>query len=205
MDYQTKLEHDQFEGLIRGLIDDEYGCCDDFILPSEVTGLRANIDRLSISGDMKPSGVGNQIDFQKVEKIRGDKINWIGVENTNPFERIYLEKINKLILHLNQTCFTSIKSFESHYSVYERNSFYKRHIDQFKSEKGRQFSMVLYLNQDWKEEDGGMLSLYPKEGKQVNISPLEGRMVFFRSDEMEHEVQASKTRQRRSIAGWLKN
>ena len=205
MENEDILEQDQFEKLIQGLIDDEYGCCNDFILPSTVIGLGANIQRLSESGNMKPSGFGNKKDFHEDKRIRGDKINWIGAQSINQFEMIYLKKIEKFILYLNKTCFTSIKSFESHYSSYEERSFYTRHLDQFKTEKGRKFSIVLYLNQDWKEKDGGLLSLYPKVGEQINISPLGGRMVLFRSDEIEHEVHASITRERRSIACWLKN
>lgn len=49
------------------------------------------------------------------------------------------------------------------------------------------------------------MSLYPIDKEQINISPLGGQMVFFRSDLMEHEVHASSTRERRSIATWLKN
>lgn len=205
MNYEEIAEKNQFEGLIQGLIDDEYGCCNDFILPATVAGLRANIQRLNDLGEMKSSGFGNKKDFQKDKSIRGDKINWIENQSSNEFESIYLKKIENFIAHLNKTCFTSIKSFESHYSSYERKSFYKRHLDQFKNEKGRKFSIVLYLNQDWKEEDEGLLSLFPKGREQKNISPLEGRMVFFRSDEMEHEVHPSSTRERLSIAGWLKN
>ncbi|WP_341904194.1 2OG-Fe(II) oxygenase [Fluviicola taffensis] len=195
----------QFEELIQGLIDNEYGCCNDFILPGTVNGLNATIRSLSESESMKPSGFGNNEDFKKDELVRGDKINWIEEESTNPFELIYLNKIGKFIGYLNRTCFTAITSFESHYSSYEKNSFYKRHIDQFKNEKGRKYSIVLYLNEDWKKEDGGLLSLYPKAGQQIDISPLGGRMVLFRSDEMEHEVNPSLTRTRNSIAGWLKN
>ena len=205
MDNEEIQEQIQFEGLIQGLIDNEYGCCNDFILPITVAGLRANIQVLSKSENMKPSGFGNKEDFQKDKSIRGDKINWIGEQSSDQFELIYLKKIEKFILYLNKTCFTSIINFESHYSSYEKRSFYARHLDQFKNEKGRKYSIVLYLNQDWKEEDGGLLSLYPKKGKQINISPLGGRMVLFRSDEMEHEVHASFTRERRSITGWLKN
>jgi SM-20-related protein len=198
-------EENQFEGLIQGLIDHEYGCCDDFILPSTVSGLSANIQHLTKSEDMSSSGFGNKQDFKQDSSVRGDKINWIAEESTNPFERIYLNKIEKFILYLNSTCFTSINSFESHYSSYEKRSFYKRHIDQFKTEKGRKYSIVLYLNEHWEKEDGGLLSLYPKLGEQIDISPLGGRMVLFRSDEMEHEVNPSFTRTRNSIAGWLKN
>lgn len=198
------MEKNQFEELIQGLIDNQYGCCNDFILPSTLEGLRNNMSMLIALGDMKSAGIGNKIDFQKNELIRSDKINWIEERSTDLYEEVYLKKIWGFINYLNKTCFTSIKTFESHYANYESGSFYKRHIDQFKSEKGRKYSIVLYLNQNWEEKDGGMLSLYPLLGEQKDIAPLEGRMVFFRSDEMEHEVHPSLTRERKSIAGWFK-
>ncbi|MFT6880948.1 MAG: SM-20-related protein [Algoriphagus sp.] len=199
------FELNQFEALIQGLIDDQYGCCNDFLLPATIAGLRMNMTTLSAAGVMKAAGIGNKLAFKREKSIRGDKVNWILDQSTNPFEVIYLRKIWRFVEYLNKTCFTSLKSFESHYAHFELGGFYKRHFDQFKSEKGRKYSIVLYLNQDWREEDDGMLSLYPSSGGQKNISPVEGRMVFFRSDEMEHEVHPSLTRERRSIAGWLKN
>lgn len=205
MDDEELKEVDQFEELIQGLIDNHYGCCDDFMLPNTLIGLQENIKILKELGRLKPSGFGNRTDYKNDQEIRGDKINWILTNSINPFELIYLNKIKKFINHLNKTCFTSINNFESHYSTYPKNSFYKRHIDQFKSEKGRKFSIVLYLNDNWKLEDGGMLSLHPEKLESVLISPIIGRMMFFKSDEMEHEVLASLTRERISIAGWMKN
>lgn len=198
-------EQAQFEALIQGLIDNNYSYCNDFILPSTVIGLSANIQKLHELGNMQASGIGNKAIFQKNSAFRGDKINWIAVQSINEFESIYNLKINRFIAYLNQTCFTSIINFESHYASYETNSFYKRHIDQFKNEKGRKFSLVLYLNDNWQVADGGLLSLYPKDKLPIDISPLGGRLVLFRSDEMEHEVHASFTRERRSIAAWLKD
>tara|TARA_B100000795_G_scaffold225955_1_gene181821 strand:- start:1263 stop:1880 length:618 start_codon:yes stop_codon:yes gene_type:complete len=202
----TDEHHDQnqFEELIQGMIDNNYGYCDNFISPSTVQGLRDNLKDLNKLGELKASGLGNKKVVHINKKIRGDKIHWIDNASINPSEIIYLNKINKFVEHLNNTCFTAINSFESHYSTYEKTKFYKRHLDQFKSEKGRQFSIILYLNKDWKDTDEGALSLYPKNGAQKNITPSGGRLVFFRSDEMEHEVQPSNTRERRSIAGWLK-
>ena len=203
---QNQLEESiQFERLIQGLIDNEYGCCDDFILPEIVRGLHANLQLLNETEKLKPSGFGNKQDFKKDDAVRGDKINWIEAETVNQFELIYLTKMENFISYLNKTCFTAITSFESHYSSYEKSRFYKRHLDQFKNEKGRKYSVVLYLNKDWKTTDGGLLSLYPKMKEKIDISPLGGRMVLFRSDEMEHEVNPSFTRERNSIAGWLKN
>ena len=43
--------------------------------------------------------------------------------------------------------------------------------------------------------------LYPANAEQINISPLDGRLVFFKSDEMEHEVYPSPSRNRVNIAG----
>ncbi|SFU12874.1 SM-20-related protein [Algoriphagus locisalis] len=205
MEEQEIQDRKQFEELIQGLIDNKYGCSNDFLLPSTVIGLRDTIQHLAESGKMKRAGVGNATITKQDHAIRGDKINWIQESSINPFEIIYLKKVGKFIDHLNKTCFTSIKSFESHYSNYEKMSFYKRHIDQFKSEKGRKFSIIVYLNQDWQDEDGGQLSLYPESGETQNISPIGGRIVFFRSDEMEHEVQPSHTKERKSIAAWFKN
>lgn len=205
MNEEEALEQNKFEELIQGLIDHEYGCCSDFVIPSTMTGLRDNLTAHQASGEMKSAGVGSKSDFHKDTLIRGDQVKWIQEKSTNPFEMIFLKKIWKFIDYLNFTCFTSIKSFESHYANYDRGSFYKRHLDQFRIEKGRKYSVVLYLNQDWQEMDGGMLSLYPVVGARKQISPIGGRMVFFRSDELEHEVHPSLTRERRSIAGWLKN
>jgi SM-20-related protein len=202
---EAALEQIQFEELISGLIENGYGCCDNFLSQEIIDGLRVNILSLNELGDLKPAGIGKQQDFQKNERIRGDKINWIEEDATLPFEELYLSKIWRFINHLNQTCFTSIKTFECHYSNYPKGRFYKRHLDQFKSENGRKYSTVLYLNKNWKDEDEGNLYLYPITGAQKNIAPEEGRFVFFESDQMEHEVHPSSTRERNSIAGWLKN
>ena len=61
----------------------------------------------------------------------------------------------------------------------------------------------MYLNNDWKTGDGGELCVYP-EGRSQNISPLGGKSVFFKSNELEHEVLTSNV-PRMSITGWLKS
>ena len=201
-DYEQ--EEIQFEHLIQGLISNGYGYNDDFMTTDSVLGLRNNIQNLSTSGKMKSAGLGSQKDYHKNKLIRGDKIKWIETTSDDQYEVLFLKKIKHFINYLNRTCYTSINTFESHYADYEQNSFYKRHLDQFKNNKGRKYSLIFYLNADWQEEDGGLLSLYPKDGEQKDIAPIGGRMVFFKSDEMEHEVYPSFTRNRISIAGWLK-
>lgn len=205
IDIEDQQEVNQFESLIEGLIGNQFGYCIDFLSPSIIIGLKANIQNLNKTGSMKLAGVGNDGGLHRNIQIRTDKINWIETNTSNEFEILYLRKIQRFINYLNKTCFTSIRSFESHYSNYKKGAFYKRHIDQFKTEKGRKYSIILYLNQDWQELDGGMLSLYPIGGKRESISPLAGKLVFFKSDEMEHEVHPSLKRERNSIATWFKN
>ncbi len=195
----------QFEILINGLLNDQYGICEDFINLNIIAGLRENLFNYQRKGEMHPAGIGKNSDFQKNILVRGDLIKWIHHDSIDIFERHLLDKINRFVVYLNSTCYTAINASEFHYATYEVNSFYKRHLDQFKSEKGRQFSIVIYLNEDWKNTDNGSISLYINELKTDSVLPTEGKTIFFKSDELEHEVHPSLTRNRISIAGWLKN
>ncbi len=196
-------EEQQFELLIDALVNNEYGVCDNFFTPEEINGLRENLQAYHQDGLMYPAGVGRNFDYQKNAEIRGDVIYWINENSKNPLEALFIAKIERFIAYLNATCYTGINDFEFHYAYYEPNSFYKRHLDQFKSNRGRRYSMVLYLNENWKQEDGGSLSLYIGDDT-LSVYPMGGRLVFFKSDETEHEVHAAPNRPRISIAGWLK-
>lgn len=194
----------QFEELIDGLIQNDYGICNHFLPDNIMEGLIANMSIFEKQGKLKNAGIGTFHHFQKDKSIRRDKINWINENSQNNDEIFYLKKITRFINYLNISCFTSIKSFESHYAKYDKGDFYKRHLDQFKNENSRKYSVVLYLNKNWKMEDEGYLTLYPKKVETVNILPTYGKFVFFKSDEMEHEVKPSNTKTRKSITGWLK-
>ena len=90
-----------------------------------------------------------------------------------------------------------------HFALYPPGAFYKRHLDAFKERNARKISLILYLNQDWQVTDGGQLRMYLPE-QRLDISPLGGRLVCFRSELIEHEVLPAK-RDRLSITGWLTN
>jgi len=63
--------------------------------------------------------------------------------------------------------------------------------------------MISYLNEDWQKEDGGELLIQQKNTEQ-NISPSQGKTVFFKSHELIHEVLITN-QSRLSITGWLKS
>lgn len=52
MERNIVQEKNQFEELIQGLINDNYGCCNDFLSLSAMLGLRENMVILNDSGKM---------------------------------------------------------------------------------------------------------------------------------------------------------
>lgn len=190
-----------FEALIDGLAAQDYGMSQTFLSQDLLQGLRDNLLHYRATGAMQPAGVGRKFSYAKNAEIRGDSIRWIEADSENIFEQRFQQHIQDFVAYLNQNCYTGIRDYEFHYAYYEPGSFYKRHLDQFKSHTGRKFSLVIYLNQDWALPEGELL-LYPGE-QTVAILPEFGGSIFFRSDELEHEVRPAQ-RLRMSIAGWLK-
>jgi SM-20-related protein len=88
----------------------------------------------------------------------------------------------------------------AHNDVHENNFFDL--MDRFQNNDSRKFSMIMYLNTGWVAEDGGELCIHHETGLQ-HISPLNGKVVFFKSNELEHEVLMTH-KNRMSITGWLK-
>ena len=191
-----------FEYLIQSVLEENYGTIEHFLEPDLVAQLRSNLLGYYEQGIMKPAGVGKRFTYQQNTKVRGDVIHWIADDPVNPAEIAFLQQVRAFVDYLNATCYTGINGFEFHYALYDEGSFYKRHLDQFDQDRGRKFSFLVYLNENWTETDGGKLVLYLPD-QDVVIEPKGGSAVFFKADMVEHEVLPT-FRPRMSIAGWLK-
>ena len=67
-------------------------------------------------------------------------------------------------------------------------------------------SWALYLNDDWRAEEGGALRLYTQGQARpscLEFPPRGGRLMVFLSERFEHEVLPAK-RERLSITGWFR-
>lgn len=192
----------QFEHLISGFIENKVGITENFLSNNLAAQLKANLLDLYSEQYLRPAGIGNNAKLVQDKQLRSDVIYWLDRKHDNATENLFLDFIDSFVNYLNRTCYTGITGYEFHYALYEKGSFYKRHLDQFQDNKSRQFSMIMYLNEDWKEGDGGELCVYQGAEKQV-ISPVSGKCVFFKSSELEHEVLMSQV-PRLSITGWLK-
>ena len=191
-----------FDLLIDSYLDNKVGIDAAFISERLSNGLQEHIQQLQQDGQMIFAGIGNAEIKDAHQKVRGDKIYWLDKNHHNIYEQEFLRLVEDFIDRLNSTCYTGINAYEFHYAVYEEGSFYKRHKDQFKNNSNRKYSLISYLNNNWQEEDGGELIIYQDNGPQ-KISPHAQTAVFFKSDEMEHEVTMAN-RSRMSITGWLK-
>ncbi|MDZ4794236.1 MAG: 2OG-Fe(II) oxygenase [Bacteroidota bacterium] len=191
-----------FDKLIDSYLDNKLGIDTGFISERLSHGLQENIKQLHQDKKMSNAGIGNALIKDASQQMRGDHIYWMDKKHNNAFEQEFLQLAEQFIDHLNSTCYTGINESEFHYAVYEKGSSYKRHTDQFKNNNNRKYSLITYLNDSWLEEDGGQLQVYQQESTQ-QVLPHSQTAVFFKSDELEHEVMKAN-RQRMSISGWLK-
>lgn len=189
-----------FDAIADGLAEHGYAVQDQFLSQVEIDEVLKAGGFQAVT-DFKKAGIGNKQSLQIQEGIRGDYIKWLDTADSPEAIKVYLNRLYELIQYLNQALFLSLKDVEVHMTVYPEGSFYKRHLDQFKKDDHRKLSVILYLNTDWKEDQGGQLRMYLPD-RTKDFLPMAGRLVIFRSDQIEHEVLPA-TRERRSITGWV--
>lgn len=191
-----------FNDFIESYISNKVGKVDNFISKELASNLKLNLLRLYSQNQFKAAGIGNQNNHAHNLNFRSDSIFWLDRKHQDPFENEFFDRIDLFVSYLNQTCYTNIQDYEFHYAYYAEGAFYKKHVDQFQNETHRAFSMIIYLNSEWLEGDGGELCIHHQDMQEV-ILPIQGKSVFFKSDELAHEVLKT-LKPRLSIVGWLK-
>ncbi|WP_426065180.1 2OG-Fe(II) oxygenase [Flavobacterium sp. DSP2-3-1] len=192
-----------FEDLIASYIENKVGISEHFLSTDLAHNLRQNLIVLKQKSLLMQAGIGNSEKVSYDGAIRSDSIYWLDKKHNNAFENEFLAQIEAFIVYLNQSCYAGITGYEFHYSLYEPGDFYLKHLDQFKNNPSRKYSMISYLNSNWKESDGGELLIHQLDNNQ-KIAPTQGKTVFFKSDELVHEVLVTQNT-RMSITGWLKS
>lgn len=192
-----------FDSLINSFIETKVGISENFLNQQLADELTTNLVNLYSENQMLSAGTGNNKDVSHDKTMRSDVIYWLDRKHDNIHENAFFDLMDSFISHLNSSCYTGITGYEFHYTLYEKGSFYKKHIDQFRNNSSRQYSMIIYLNKDWIPADGGQLALYQAGEMPQQIDPVSGKTVFFKSSELEHEVLITN-KPRMSITGWLK-
>jgi len=196
-----ELLRSKFDAIADGLVADGIAIVDEFLSLAEVKSITGEDEFKNGLLRFKKAGIGKAQDRQIIENVRGDYIQWIDPATASDQIQGYLDRLSELRNYLNRSLFLSLKDVEVHKTIYPTGSYYKRHLDQFKKDDHRKLSVICYLNEEWKENDGGQLRVYFSEKKE-DFFPIAGRLVCFRSDLLEHEVLPA-ARPRMSLTGWM--
>ncbi len=150
--------------------------------------------------------IGHQHSSSLKSDIRGDSICWLTPGHEGSASNEFLRWSDALRQDLNRIFFAGLSSTEFHFARYPEGRGYKKHLDQHRAQPHRRISLVLYLNRQWADADGGQLCIYSPEdaGREISrILPQPGRLVIFRSDLIHHEVlPCAQTRW--SLTGWFR-
>lgn len=190
--------------LVEDICSKGYHIIDGFLPETDACELHKHALALYHRNQFRNAKIGHLDTQQLAREIRGDAIFWLEEDAQDIPLSAYFTRIKELCTILNHELFLGINEVEAHYAIYPRDSFYKRHVDQFKDNCSRQISCVYYLNPNWQPESAGYLHLFTQENQPLTaIAPKMNRFVCFKSD-LPHEVDCTKT-ERISIAAWLKS
>jgi SM-20-related protein len=171
-----------------------------------ISQLRAECRRFVAESALRAAAVGNGAGRQTRGDIRTDEIRWLEEADATKAQRRCLARFEVLRLALNRALQIGLFEFDCHFARYAPGAFYRKHFDQFRNDRRRRLSCVLYLNKNWAREDGGELRLHldaGETGRFEDVLPAGGTLVLFLSERFAHEVLPGR-RERLSLAGWFK-
>ena len=201
-----RLDDARHEEITSGLVDRGFVVVPGFLPREVVTALRGEGARRRAAGEFHAATIGRAGNAQRDASVRGDSICWLGARAVTTPERALVAHLDALCVALNRALFLGIAEFEAHYACYAPGAAYARHVDRFRDHDARVVSLVLYLNDDWRDADGGALRIYATRGAHApacELAPRGGTLVAMRSEAIEHEVLPANA-ERWSIAGWLR-
>jgi SM-20-related protein len=203
--------------LARDLERNGYAIDTAFLDVESVTALAGECRTLHAQAKLTPAAMGRAGARRLDPSRRGDSTHWLDPATPTRAQSAYWSRIEALRVALNRELMLGLNELEAHYALYPPGSLYARHRDRFRDDDARVLSSVLYLNENWDDDDGGALRLHldtrPRPALEnearvdpaahMDVSPRSGTLVLFLSAEFEHEVLPAR-RERLSIAGWFR-
>jgi SM-20-related protein len=188
-----------YETITQNLVDYGYIIINDAL----DTSLVKNLQDLALQNQSyKQAGISNTTKLHLDDTKRRDKTKWLDEDGST--QSAYLSFTKGLQEYLNSSLYLGLCYYEAHFALYEEGDFYEKHLDSFKNSKNRVVTTVFYLNEAWKEDDGGELIIYDKDDTVIaKVMPEANTLVVFLSEDFPHEVLQAK-RKRHSIAGWFR-
>ena len=201
---------DRFASAAQDLAERGWTVLGDLLPPGEAATLAEEARGLFEAGQFKSAGVGRGAGHAVRSEVRSDDIHWLDEHAATPAQARYWEAIEALRMALNRELFLGLACFEGHYAIYPPGARYHKHLDRFSDADERVISCTFYLNPGWRPEHGGALRLYlagsvagGQADEHIDVLPLAGTCVLFRSDTFFHEVLPA-TQARLSVTGWFR-
>jgi SM-20-related protein len=192
-----------YQAIVNALAEPGWCVTPNFLNVTETSALRMECLAAHASGRFHRAGVGSGVSAQRAD-IRGDLVQWIDDTTAGPALHQVLNKFEALRQAVNQDLFLGLFDAELHFALYPPGAGYQRHLDRFQDDDRRTLTVILYLNENWKPDDGGLLRFWPDENQAaLEIEPLGGKLVTFLSDRFWHEVTPA-VNQRLSLTGWYR-
>jgi SM-20-related protein len=170
--------------------------------PELLAELRARCLALHAGGALRPARIGRGASERFAPEVRGDFIAWLSEPELDAEQKL-LRQLDDLRIALNRDLMTGLEDFQGHFALYPSGAAYARHVDRLAGTDVRAISIVLYLNENWVDGDGGVLRIYTGSGASEDVLPLGARLVAFLSERFEHEVLPAQ-RERLSFTGWYR-
>ena len=162
---------------------------DDFLDAETVRAARAEIEALAADEKLRPAGISRGQSYRHEAKVRGDLITWLDAEDASPALAEVHERFEQLRRELNAAAYLGLGYFEVQIAWYPGGGTgYERHLDAFGGSPNRKMTAIVYLNESWQPDQGGLLRAWLPEGTVREIEPRAGRLVVFASDRVPHAV-----------------
>ena len=188
-----------YENIIDAIVEKGYIVIENVLSKESLTSLVKEASKESL---YKKAGISSSTKLHLDENRRRDKIVWL--DNDNERDKLYLDFTQGLRESLNRSLYLGQSYYEAHYALYEKDAFYEKHLDAFRGSKNRAVTTVFYLNEGWRDGDGGELLIYDEDDNLITqVKPTANTLVVFLSDKFPHEVLAAN-KIRYSIAGWFR-
>ncbi|MCB9779298.1 MAG: 2OG-Fe(II) oxygenase [Alphaproteobacteria bacterium] len=171
---------------VRTLGEDGVVVRDDALALDVLDRIRAAVVALDEADALHPAGIGR--DGRLQPRVRSDRITWLeDAGGTDAFVTLFgfFEALRGVLI---QGTWQSLPRFSVQLASYRGGGVgYARHIDALPGDPNRRFTAILYLNPGWQPADGGLLRAWTGAGT-VELAPVAGRLVLFRSEGVPHQV-----------------
>lgn len=165
-----------------------------------IRAAREEMVQLHAQGVLTPAHLGRE--RLSRPEIRGDETAWLSEAASGPALKSLWPYFAGICEEVNQAAWLGLQRWEVQVARYGPGTRYRRHLDTFATRSARRLTVILYLNADWCPAHAGSLRIYPENSEPVDLAPIGGRLVLFRSEKLSHEV-CTTAAERYTVTAWF--